>query len=325
MTAWWFDDAANGAFRSTLGAALLQYLQPAEPFQPILPLQDTILAQSIRHRTECHPCQTDLGIRMQPNDIIRAVGLLILAACGATQTRGQVPAVDLGPGAREAPRVARWAGRDAPRVETVMGQQSATAPRPATTLLPIADLESMALGNNPTLAQAQRQIQALRGKYVQQGLYPNPVLGYIGEEIGDEGRAGQQGVVLGQKVITAGKLDLNRAVVSHEIAAAQQDLEIQRQRIINDVPPAAYEVLTTQRTIALSEQLVRIGQEGQEVAEELLKAREVSQVDLLQARIEANSAKVLLANAPTSCRRTGVVWPVLLESPTCSRRHYAMT
>ena len=56
-------------------------------------------------------------------------------------------------------------------------------------------------------------------------------------------------------------------------------------------------MLTAQRTIALSEQLVRIGQEGQDVAQELLKAREVSQVDLLQARIESNSAKILLANA----------------------------
>ena len=169
--------------------------------------------------------------------------------------------------------------------------------RPSDVILSIADLEQMALSHNPTIAAAARQIQALRGKYIQQGLYPNPVIGYIGEEIGIEGRPGQQGVSIGQQVVTAGKLDLNRAVVSHEIAAAQQDLEIQRGRVINDVRAAAYQVLTAQRTIALSEQLVRIGQEGQDVAQELLKAREVSQVDLLRARVESNSAKILLANA----------------------------
>ncbi len=168
----------------------------------------------------------------------------------------------------------------------------------------IADLEQLALGNNPTLDQSLRLVQALRGKYIQQGLYPNPSLGYQAEEIGDEGTAGQQGVLFSQQVITGGKLQLNRSVVSQEIAQAQQAVEIQRQRVINDVRSAAYEVLTTQRTIALMEQLVRIGTEGQEVAQELLKAREVSQVDVLQARIEANSAKVLLTNARNQYQAT---------------------
>jgi cobalt-zinc-cadmium efflux system outer membrane protein len=161
----------------------------------------------------------------------------------------------------------------------------------------LAELEQIALGNNPTLAQATRRVHALRGKHVQSGLYPNPVIGYVGEEVGDEGRGGQQGAFFRQEIVTAEKLRLNRAVVSHEIAKAQQDLEIQRRRVINDVRAAAYELLVAQRTVKLDEQLVRIGDEGTKVAEQLLEAKEVSRADVLQARIEANSARLQLDNA----------------------------
>ncbi len=234
---------------------------------------------------------------MERHDWIAATSLLLWAVCAMPCALGQGPTIAFAADDNLSPRIARWGGHDALVAEAPPLGPLSDAPRPSNTLLTIDDLVSMGLNNNPTVAQAQRRIEALRGKYLQQGLYPNPVMGYLGDEVGDEGRAGQQGVSLNQQIVTAGKLQLNRAVVGHEIAAAQQDLEIQRQRVVNDVRSAAYEVLTAQRTIVLMEQLVRIGQEGQEVAQELLKAREVSQVDLLQARIEANSAKVLLANA----------------------------
>ena len=228
---------------------------------------------------------------------LRLLASATLLALVAPVAEAQDPLRAPGPADVMYPRIARWAGRDPHVADVATLQPTIENLSTADVLMTIAELEQMALSQNPTVAQASRQVQALRGKYVQQGLRPNPVLGYVGEEIGDEGRAGLQGVAMTQQVITGGKLQLNRAVVSHEIAQAQQDLQIQRQRVINDVRSTAYEVLTAQRTIALMEQLVRIGKEGQDVARELLKAREVSQVDLLQARIEANSARVLLTNA----------------------------
>ena len=163
--------------------------------------------------------------------------------------------------------------------------------------LSIAELENIARTTNPTLAQAARQIEAFRGKYVQQGLYPNPVVGYLGEEIGDEGRAGKQGGYVGQELVTAGKLRLNRAVVSHEITMARRQWEIQCFRVLNDVRASAYDVITAQRMVELDEQLLRIGEQGLSTAEQLFQAKEVSRVDVLQARIEANSAKLQLENA----------------------------
>ena len=163
--------------------------------------------------------------------------------------------------------------------------------------LTMAELEGMALANNPTLAQAGRRVAALQGKYLQVGLRPNPSIGYLGEEIGDDGTAGQQGIVFGQLFVTGGKLDLNRAVVSHEIQRAQQELEIQRHRVLGGVRARAYEVVTAQRIVDLNERLFAIGTEGVKAAGDLHRAREVGQVDVLQARIEANSAKLALSNA----------------------------
>jgi len=49
--------------------------------------------------------------------------------------------------------------------------------------------------------------------------------------------------------------------------------------------------------VELTEQLVRIGEQGIKAAEELMKAKEVARVDVLQSRIEADSAKILLDKA----------------------------
>ncbi len=176
----------------------------------------------------------------------------------------------------------------------MLGSDSATTGVPPSTgpLRTFSELEHLALENNPTLALAARRVQALRGKHLQVGLPPNPVVGYVGEEIGDEGRGGQQGFVVGQRIVTAGKLGWNRSVVGQEIAAAEHEWAMQRLRVINDTRVAAYRVLAAQRTVELWGELLEISEESLRVAEQLLAAQEVSRVDVLQTRIEANSARL---------------------------------
>ena len=171
--------------------------------------------------------------------------------------------------------------------------------------LSIADLQQMAFANNPTLAQAAHKIAALEGKHLQVGLAPNPVLGYVGEDMGENGSAGQQGAFVLQRIVRGGKLGLNRAVVSHEIEQAQRELDSQSLRVLNDVQTCGYEVLIAQRTVELNEQLAQIGNAAAVAADDLFKAREVSQVDVLQARVEANSAKLQLSNSRMTTRPPG--------------------
>ena len=161
----------------------------------------------------------------------------------------------------------------------------------------LGELEDMAVKCNPTLSQAANQVEAARGRCVQAGLYPNPVAGYIGSEIGNEGQSGQQGSFVNQEVVTAGKLRLARTVAEQEVRQAEWVWQSQRQRVLTDVRRSFYEVLVAQRALELTEQLLRVGEEGVRSTEALMKAKEVARADVLQAEIEAQSATVLLERA----------------------------
>lgn len=73
------------------------------------------------------------------------------------------------------------------------------------------ELLQLAATNNPTIRQAQRQISGETAKALQAGLYPNPMLMYVGEKINSGGRLGEfQGFEIQQRFVTANKLQLSR-------------------------------------------------------------------------------------------------------------------
>jgi cobalt-zinc-cadmium efflux system outer membrane protein len=182
--------------------------------------------------------------------------------------------------------------------------------------LTLAELQAAALEQHPALKQAQMKIEAARGKWLQAGLYPNPVAGYEGDEIGDEHSAGKQGAFFAQELVTAGKLRLNRAVVSHEVQQAQHEWAAQRQRVLNDVATAYCDLLAAQRGWELAGQLARIGEESLEAAERLLDAKQVSRVDVLAARIETASARLRRASAENRYRAAWRRLAAALGQPT---------
>lgn len=175
-------------------------------------------------------------------------------------------------------------------------QADSAGPPPQRTMA-LAEAERIAVENNPTLAQAAMRIQAAEGRCIQAGLYPNPVVGYEGDEIGAYGTSGEQGGFVSQQIVTAGKLQLGSAVAAHEIVQAEHGWHAQHQRVLNDVRAAWYEVLAAQRIVELNRRLVAVGQQAVQTAGELLARKEVNQADQLQARIEADSAQIRLHQA----------------------------
>ena len=77
----------------------------------------------------------------------------------------------------------------------------------------------------------------------------------------------------------------------------QQEWAAQRLRVLTDVQTNFYKVLVAQRAIELTEQLVRVADQGLQGADALMRAKEGGRVDLLQARVEFNSTRILLENA----------------------------
>lgn len=171
-----------------------------------------------------------------------------------------------------------------------------TAPRPAA--LSLAELEQMAVQSNPTLAQAAAIIEASRGKALQAGLYPNPTVGYQGEQIGAEGTAGElQGAFIQQEIVTAGKLRLSRAKYQQEAVMAEIQAQAQQYRVLNGVRVQFWDVLTAQQQVAVRGNLLRIAEDAERTTGELVNVGQANKADLLQAQIEVRRARVELRKA----------------------------
>ncbi|MFO0802659.1 MAG: TolC family protein [Gemmataceae bacterium] len=163
-------------------------------------------------------------------------------------------------------------------------------------------MERLALASNPTLVQAGANIEDARGRAVQSGLYPNPTVGYNGEQMGLRGDAGpgeQQGAFIDQTIVTAGKLRLNRDKFGQEITQMEWEAASQRYRVVNGVRVRYYRLLAMRQQIAVREEFVRIAEDIVTTVEELVNVGQANKPDLLQARIEARQARVGLQNART--------------------------
>ncbi len=177
--------------------------------------------------------------------------------------------------------------------------------------LTLDDLVELAMQFNPTLIQAAATMQAAEGRRLQAGLYPNPDLVYIADEVGNNGTQGLQGMGVVQEFVTKGKRRLASAAADSAVEQAQYAWQAQQQRVLNDVRSSYYQVLVAQKTIDVDEKLVGISNEGVQVTEKLRAASAVSQVDVLQANIEAERAQLRLNIAQNryraAWRRLGAV------------------
>lgn len=163
--------------------------------------------------------------------------------------------------------------------------------------LTLEALQEIAFANNPTLGAAAARIRVARGRQIQAGLYPNPMVGYHATQIGNGGSSGAQGGFISQRLITGGKLGLDQAIAGGEIDEAQFQLQAQELRVVSDVRARFVEAWVAQQRAELTENLVEIGGSLVQATETLLEARQATMNDLLQAEIRAENARILRDNA----------------------------
>ncbi len=163
----------------------------------------------------------------------------------------------------------------------------------------LADLERMALETNPTLRAAQAQIDAARGRARQAATWPNPVAGYTGEELraGDRDRRGTHGFFVEQTIVLGGKLRLGRAVFERAAEQADQEHELQRQRILSSVRRAFYEVLALDRRVEVHERLAALASETVGVTAQQFNVGAADRPDFLASEIEARRVQLELTAA----------------------------
>ncbi|WP_425399029.1 TolC family protein [Aeoliella sp.] len=147
------------------------------------------------------------------------------------------------------------------------------------------DLLAVAFANNPSIKALAATTQKAAGYRTQVGLYANPLLGYQGQQLADQG-TDQHIAFIEQEIVTGGKLRLNRVVLNEALRAQLQELEAQKLRVATDIKIAFYDCLRLQEQIVAIDGFSGLLQQGVQAAEERRKAGEGTQIDVLQTRVQ---------------------------------------
>ncbi len=191
-------------------------------------------------------------------------------------------------------------------------------PRPAEQVVALADFERIALERNPTLKQAAAQFEAALNRSHQAGLYPNPTVGYVQDQIGSfsqttptsggfavKGRPSpgdNVGAFIQWQIVTAGKLRLSRAKFAEEATAARWQAIGQELRVLNAVRIQYLEVVAAQRLIEIHREIVKLDEDAMRTAREMFNVGQATEPEVIQARVQERRAKVGLQKAENRFR-----------------------
>jgi outer membrane protein, heavy metal efflux system len=154
-------------------------------------------------------------------------------------------------------------------------------------LFTLDDAERLAAASNPTVRQAEAEIRAAKARTQQAGLYPNPTIGYTGDEIrGGSINGGKQGFFVEQSIVTAGKLSKSRSVFEQETHIAEIEAEEQKTRVETSIKIAFYRVLAAQELLESRRDLNQIAQLNQQSQDELSRTGQVDESEKLESDIE---------------------------------------
>jgi outer membrane protein, heavy metal efflux system len=173
----------------------------------------------------------------------------------------------------------------------------------------LEELQQMALQKNPTFGQSAANIQAAQGRKKQSGLYPNPTVGYQGEQIrGGSFHGGEQGFFVQQDIVLGGKLGLNRKIFDQELKQAETEAEEQKLRVVTNVRMSYIQALAAQETLELRHNLTKLADDAVETSHQLANVGQADAPDVLESEVEEQQAQLAVAMAEQNQRR---VWKAL--------------
>jgi cobalt-zinc-cadmium efflux system outer membrane protein len=172
---------------------------------------------------------------------------------------------------------------------------------PEGAVVTLDQLERMAAERNPTLAQAAASIRAAEGRRRQAGAFPNPTIGYFGEELAFRaaGDTSEHGVFVEQTIPLGGKLGKSKRIFEREREQAEAIAEAQRMRVVNSVRMLYFEALGAQQLVELRADLAALSREAVEITRELYNVGQADRPDQLEIEIEAERAEIESLRART--------------------------
>jgi cobalt-zinc-cadmium efflux system outer membrane protein len=143
-----------------------------------------------------------------------------------------------------------------------LGPNPQPQPGPEGRPLTLADLQRLAMGNNPLIRQPAADVEAARGAVIQAGAYPNPTVAYEADNVGSADTAGFQGFSVDQMIKTGGKLKLAQAAAIMDLLNAQVALRRAQTDLANQVRAGYFAVLVAQENVRVTEALAKLTDEA---------------------------------------------------------------
>ena len=164
----------------------------------------------------------------------------------------------------------------------------------------LEELIALAEASSPALRQAAAEVESMRGKAYQAGLYPNPVASSGATQLA--GRESQYFAGLSQEIVTKQKLKLDQAAVCREVVQAEFRYVRSRFELLTAVRQGYFATLAAQRRMEVLTRLVEIAGKSGQAASRLQAAGEGTRSDTLLFEIEVEKAEVALENAEAKWR-----------------------
>ena len=163
----------------------------------------------------------------------------------------------------------------------------------ARTPMTLSAFVQLADENNPTLKQAAAIVRRSAAQAKQAGLYPNPSVGYQGEQIrGGSYGGGEHGAYVAQTIVLGGKLGLRRSIYEEQKKSDEAAAEAQMYRVHSDVAQAFYTALSAQEIVQVRRRLLQLTLDAVETVHQLANVGQADAPDILQSEVEAEQAKV---------------------------------
>jgi cobalt-zinc-cadmium efflux system outer membrane protein len=157
----------------------------------------------------------------------------------------------------------------------------------------LEEFQQFALSANPTLRQAAALVNRSSGLAHQAGLYPNPSIGYQGDQIrGGSYGGGEQGAYVQQTFVLGGKLGLRRNIYEQQRRSDEIGVSEQRYRVLGAVGQGFYSTLAAQEMVRVREKLQVLATDAVMTAHQLANVGQADAPDVLQAEVEAEQAQV---------------------------------
>ncbi len=203
----------------------------------------------------------------------------------------------------------------------------------------LADFERIAIERNPTIKQAAAQFEAALARSLQAGLYPNPVVGYIQDQIGSFSQSlpTANGFAVQGKPSPGDNVGRIHPVAARDCRQAPAEpgqvcRGSERGPLAGDWPGASraelrvriqyFDVLAAERLIDLQREIVKLDNDAVRTTQEMRNVGQAGEPELLQARVQERRARVALRNAENQYRGDWEELVSLLGAPSCGRRRW---